>query len=311
MSGTQSRHHHYVPQCYLRNFAVDEQVYVFNSKTEKLFRTSIRNIAGERDLYKLEGGNDSQLAEKAFSEIEAHVTPILSKIITEQKLPSKESDDFISLLYFIAVLFVRHPDYLENIEDFISRTMEIATDVALHHIPKEGKMLLDGQFITKEQAIDAIKAKEEGRIKLHVPRDQGVATSLSSIEKLTELLVMRDWCLLVADVNLFVTSSKPVMLLWDDLSLNLKHPPGFGLMNTTVHFIISPKLALIGKCVPVKESCVIDSKGVAGVNGLFGFYNPQLLISQSNESFIQLGAELVQFKNLESVFSKINSKNSK
>lgn len=308
---SEPRHHHYVPQCYLRNFAIDEQVHVFNSKSQKLFRAAIRNIAGERDLYRLEGGKDPQLAEKAFGQMEAHIAPILTKIISDQELPPKDSDELISLLSFISTLFVRHPGHIQNIEGFMARVTNMSLDLIAQNIPAGGKTLRDGQVVTREKAIEAVKAMEEGRIKLHIPRDHGVSTSLSSVEKLTETLMSREWCLVVAGENSFVTSSKPVMLLWDELSMNLKHSPGFGLTDTTVYFAISPTLMMVGKFASVKTKCILDLKGVAGMNGLHGFCSPHFLISQNEDSFIQLAADLTQFKDLEAAFKKINSKDKK
>lgn len=51
-----AKQQHYVPKLLLRGFAEgpNEQVYVFDKATDRAFRTSIRNIAGEVGFYDID-----------------------------------------------------------------------------------------------------------------------------------------------------------------------------------------------------------------------------------------------------------------
>lgn len=76
MALDQPRHHHYVPQSYLKRFADREMVYVFDTQTDQIFKTNVRNIAAERDFYRIpdtavSSEINSYALESALSEIEA------------------------------------------------------------------------------------------------------------------------------------------------------------------------------------------------------------------------------------------------
>lgn len=47
--------HHYIPQCYLKNFSIDGKgIYVYNKKNSKSYCTSIENIFFEKDFYSID-----------------------------------------------------------------------------------------------------------------------------------------------------------------------------------------------------------------------------------------------------------------
>ena len=304
MSSKPPRNHHYVPQVYLRNFAIDEKLYAFNTEIIKMFPTTPRNIASGRDLYRLEG-HEPNLAEEMFRKIETAITPILNQIISINKLPPQDSDDFVSLLYFMAILEARHPNQLKKIENFMKTVYERSAEMLARYIPAEGRTLSGGEFITPQEARDAIEALNAVRIKLHIPKDHSLVASLKTADTITETLMNRKWTLAIADECGFVTSSKPVLLLWDDLSMHQRHPVGFGLKSTTVYFPISPKLMMIGKFEDVKEECLLDKNMVSAINALHLIYSPQYLISQNDQSFITIAPEQILFRNLEEAFRKL------
>jgi hypothetical protein len=56
--GTGAKHHHFIPQCYLRGFAEREKkawcTEVVNLRTGHAFRANVRNVAGERDFNRVD-----------------------------------------------------------------------------------------------------------------------------------------------------------------------------------------------------------------------------------------------------------------
>jgi len=297
---TVPRHHHYVPQFYLRNFAHEEKLNVFGVATNKNFSTNVRNVAGERDLYRLEGA-EPLLAEEMFSEIEGAITPIISKALNIRELPDAASDEFVSLLYFAALSFARHPNWLSKIEDFKKTVMERTLELFAHNIPEQGKRLIDGQIVTKRQALEAHSAMQAGRLRLHIPRDQSLSTALSGVDKLTETLLGRNWMLAFSENGDFITSSNPLLLVWDDLEMHLRHPPGFGLNPTTVYFPLSPNILMIGKFAPIVKSLAFDEESVAAVNAMRFLNNPKYLFARKDSSPLLTGKNPVHFKDLGSV----------
>lgn len=87
MKGEKHKSHHYVPQCYLRNFTSNNKsLWVYNkSKIDKnIYQQAISNICCKDDFYSLDGiENDKLLIEKEYfsSNIEPLFSALLKNII--------------------------------------------------------------------------------------------------------------------------------------------------------------------------------------------------------------------------------------
>jgi len=95
------RDQHYVPQFLLRGFvSTKTQVYVFDKSNDNEFRSSVRNLACERDFYGPE-------IEQWLSKLEQASAPLIQLIRAKQSLKHMQSSDFQWLAGFIAVQQVR------------------------------------------------------------------------------------------------------------------------------------------------------------------------------------------------------------
>lgn len=294
MNPKPSRNHHYVPQFYIRNFSKADRVFAFNLRKLKLFSVKPRNIVFEKDLYTLEGP-EPLLGEELFGKIESVVAPIISHIIKSEVLPEKGNDHFATLLYFIASLILRHPRRIEQIENFEKTILSKAASLIAENFPKSGK-IINGELVSQEDAVAALSSIEEGNLKIHIPRDRSLSTALNALNNFTELLGEREWTLAKANDDEFVTSSDPVLLLWDDLSLTNKYSPGFGHVDTTIYFPICPKLLMIGKFGPLKKSINLNREAVSIINGFQVLYEPQLVISKSDNAIFKVTHGLTELK---------------
>ncbi|PWI55172.1 hypothetical protein BM613_13450 [Sulfoacidibacillus thermotolerans] len=86
------KNQHYVPQTYLRNFAIPgrESLYCFNKDSGEILDnpTSIKNIASERYFYDIKG-IDEQIVEKFFGTLEADFGKFINDFITKCDLYEK------------------------------------------------------------------------------------------------------------------------------------------------------------------------------------------------------------------------------
>jgi hypothetical protein len=94
--------HHYVSQFLLRGFASDKrkQVYVFDKSNDNEFRSSVRNLACQRDFY----GPD---LDKWLGKLENTSAPIIQSIRTKRTLSHLQDAEVQWLAGFIAVQQVR------------------------------------------------------------------------------------------------------------------------------------------------------------------------------------------------------------
>src|SRR3712207_487742 len=86
-----ARRHHYVPQCYLKAFAVKRgkamQTRVFDAVQRKQYLTNIINVAVELDFNRIEvEGQEPDVLEKAMGQFESELEPALTRVFERSSL---------------------------------------------------------------------------------------------------------------------------------------------------------------------------------------------------------------------------------
>lgn len=104
---------HYVPRFLLRNFTESSkknQLFVFNKRTEKKFRTSPEQIAHENKFYDFELKQDKFSLEPLFSDIENIAAPIIRKITQNKTLLkiTNEEKEYLSIFILYQQGRTRH-----------------------------------------------------------------------------------------------------------------------------------------------------------------------------------------------------------
>ena len=120
------RRHHYVPRCWLAGFTEvgdkDGKLWVTDLRRRKQWQTSPGSAGFIKDFYRLSDERiDPTFAEKALSQIEGEIAPILRRIDQELREPGVE--EFEALLYFIATQWPRVPafrPFILNVLDTMS-----------------------------------------------------------------------------------------------------------------------------------------------------------------------------------------------
>lgn len=114
-----SKDEHYVPQLLLCGFATEKrkQVYVFDKKTEKVFRSSVRNLGCECDFYRLEDDPDPERVDKWLQEVEQHTAPVIRSIRARRALDHLLPAERKWIASFIAVQHVRTRRHRETYGD--------------------------------------------------------------------------------------------------------------------------------------------------------------------------------------------------
>jgi hypothetical protein len=98
---------HFVPQFYMRNFAIDpdrRHISLYVIKSRKYIPSApIKDQAYKHNFYGQTGTEDK------LSELESEVAPIIKTVISDSILPSRKSDDYIWLLAFALFQDARTP----------------------------------------------------------------------------------------------------------------------------------------------------------------------------------------------------------
>jgi hypothetical protein len=114
---------HYVPQVLLRLHASDpsakrgaEKVWCFDKQTDKVFPANIRGVLAGTRFYEVEVNGQTLSIEEPLSEIEGLLSPILARLVREQKLASVSKDRY-TIASFCAVQMLRTQGFRDRIKD--------------------------------------------------------------------------------------------------------------------------------------------------------------------------------------------------
>jgi hypothetical protein len=115
---------HYVPQVLLRLHANDpsakkgsQQVWCFDKQTDKVFPANIKGVLSGTRFYEVEVDGQTLSLEEPLSEIEGMLSPILARLVSDQKLAALTKEDSFTIASFCAVQLLRTQGFRDRIKD--------------------------------------------------------------------------------------------------------------------------------------------------------------------------------------------------
>jgi hypothetical protein len=249
---------HYVPQCYLRQFAGKcgkaHHVSVFDRKKARTYKNNTQDVACQNYFNRIElDGMDPDALETAMSGFETNLADALARINEARNLENE--DDRAHLLTLIGLTALRNPEMRMNIRgiaDDLGR-MHIAARLQSEEIynasvqeAKTQGALPEDYDVTYEEMKAAF---EGGGFKVVLDNNALISIELQLLDYVMPLLHRRGWHLLRAPESSggFITSDRPFYLMWEDPAMrNGPFAPGLAMMGTDIYFPISPKLAVVG-----------------------------------------------------------------
>jgi hypothetical protein len=269
---------HYIPQCYLRQFAIKykkgHQLAVFDRRTDKSFRANVKDVACQNYFNRIMIDRmDPEALERAMSQFETKLAAALVRINEARSLENEE--DRAYLLTLIGLTALRNPEVRENIRKIHEEVakMNIAArlrsqqtyDASVQEAKKQGALPEDYNV-----TYDEMKAAfEGGGFKLVLENDALVSLELQLLDHIMPLLFRRGWHLLRASAGSdgFITSDRPFFLMWSDPSMRTGPLAlGLALTGTDIYFPISPQLAVVGAFDVANTTEDVDESRVAVAN---------------------------------------------
>lgn len=272
-----ARHHHYVPQAYLRAFtengAKKSKFTVYDLRTGARFETTPRNVAGERDFNRISvPGYAPDAIETEMAKFERLVPNAVRRIEETNQFQDEEK---IIILNLIALLAVRHPDRREYMRTFHAKLANIVMGMTLHSkVRFEGiisQMRVQGGSVENDISYEELKEfYERGEYTIEVATERHLSIENTMHEALLPLLIARKWMLYRADpaVGHFITCDSPVSLTWKkpEKAPPLYSSPGFGMLDTEIVFPLTKGLVLVGNFDGVSGYQVAQDLLIAIVN---------------------------------------------
>lgn len=271
--------HHYIPQCYLRQFSnrYKKKGYkfaVFDRETGKSFRANVKDVACQNYFNRIEvNGMDPDELEEAMSKFETNLADALARINEARSLENE--DDRAHLLTLIGLTALRNPEIRENIRRIHEDVgkMNIAArlksqetyDASVQEAKQQGALPTDYDVTYEEMKA----AFEGGGFKLVLKSNAHISLELQLLDHIMPLLFRRGWHLLRASEGSggFITSDCPFFLMWSDPAMrNGPLAPGLALTGTDIYFPISPRLAVVGAFDVANTIEDVDKARVAVAN---------------------------------------------
>jgi hypothetical protein len=254
---SEARHHHYLPQCYLKGFTRDgqrtSQLWAWDFKLKRKYPTVPRNVGGQRDFNRIDVPDvPPNAVEVAMSKIENEFDAALTAVNTNLDWDNDIKNWIFNLM---ALMVVRNPQQRENRRDFQAQVSERMLDLLLESreswerstLPESGEGS-SARKLTYEEAKDFRESKQ---YTIEVPALRHIHDEGELVGAILPCLARRKWTVLVAtpESGNFITTDNPVTLDWNDPSKVppiYRSSPGFGMNDTTVHFAVSKKVAIFG-----------------------------------------------------------------
>jgi hypothetical protein len=297
------RRHHVVSKFYLNLFAREKgaaaRLHFLDLKTRKSGWAPTTDLCVKRDFNTVGAkGLAPDAIEDAWGKDEAIIAPHVKEIVAERRwVPDAH---YSHLLHLMAMLGVRTLHFRREMTSMMTwvgeammqsilRTEERFTSV-LEAAKAAGEIQGDLSFD------DAVRSVSSGEIEIVPDQTHLIVHELKVINTVCRLLDRRHWTFLEATPGFpFVTSDRPVNLMWNDPKMaDSPYSPGYGLSGTTVLFPLSPELCLRGQFEGAADSVLLSPIQVAQVN---------MAMLASCEKQVFSGSEDAIFSNGSSAYS--------
>lgn len=275
----ESRHHHYIPQAYLRGFAQQRSkknwlTHVTDIAESRTYPTSVRNVCGECDFMRVEiEGHTPDKIEKEMSRFETRCIEAIRRVAETSKF---EGEDANLTLNLMALLAVRSPEKRENMRDFHERVAKRVMDLTLETKERwesqTAQMRAKGISVNEDLTYEDMKTFHESeQYKVTVRREYQMGTEFQLMPTVLGELGKRLWTVYTADGTYgeFITTNRPVTLSFiepDKVPPLFRHSPGFALKGTEVHFPLTRHAMLVGRWDRGGHSEVAQQSFIAAVN---------------------------------------------
>lgn len=253
-----SRHHHWIPQYYLKNFTTSglktSKLQVYDVRNDRWFLTIPRNVGGKRDFNKVNlVGHPNDILENKLSELESNINDAILSVESNNSF-SGESKTWI--LNFIALLAVRNPKFRKQRVDFDRRVYNrIMSTILSSEEMFEGtfQRAQESGYISANLNADYEQLKQfhqKGEYDWDIPRERLIEDEFELHDTILQTLGQRGWMLLCIDSKngTFVSCDHPVSLR--EKSMGTSQGPkrlGFGLSSSAVLFPLTKTRFLIGE----------------------------------------------------------------
>lgn len=275
--------HHFVPQFYLKNFAVtptDPLIWVYR-RTGAPQKLPIQAIAAVRNLYQVTiaaTGEKSERLEKIFAALEGDVKPLIDRLLTVNSFVSLSAEEFSLLSYFMALLYLRG-------RSFRAKAHNLRIELFKRHLMNEAKdpasfkaMAHRAGYEIDDEQVEVMRhsvSNFDDHFTLTIKRgeDTELLEMIFELAKQISLLIFnKHWQVYDSRQKIFLTSDNPLTVMQYK---NTPRNEANIFTNGIVAWPLSPSKCLLlepGRINPRIRVSTVDRATVTNVNRSTMFY---------------------------------------
>ena len=260
---------HYVPRCYLKNFAEKKGkeffIDVYDQKEDRYFKANIKKICSEIDFYTLNEtnsiGNDLLIIEKMYANGFEPLYPKAYNLLTNKNVFHLSDLQRGEILLAIFQFYIRNPNFLNRIIATHKNSIKSLYDNA-KRINAKGMTYLEEDFSFREYELDAImNFFEKKAINEFKEKHLSGLREISNFHEHAKFEVIH-----IGDNSEFISSDNP--LIMEDMVTNDFRP----LLRTKAFFIALNKTTVLkihhdnGRLLNRIYRCNLPNGSVAIIN---------------------------------------------
>lgn len=240
---------HYVSRFYLKGFAENRRVAVYDRTTGDIDSLTPKNAATREHIYTFFDESDRQRfeLEALFGIVESRAGTALRSAVGRSSL-SFEDREYLAL--FIAMHAIRTPAALaesRSVREKVEHArlkLTVSNEAAAYKLLKESRPADTSETELRRLAARLLEMVSGNHFRINVPDELARATALKTWDTVARTLFERDWTVAHAPTGSeYITSDSPVVL--SPLSDTEHLPLGYGSLHTHVLFPLSRTAALV------------------------------------------------------------------
>lgn len=240
---------HYLSRFYLKGFAENRRVAVYDRTTGAVNSLTPKNAAVIEHLYTFTDENDRQRfeLEELFGIVESRAGTALKSIVCRSPL-SFEDREYLAL--FVAMHAIRTPAALAESRSVREKAeharlkLVVSSEAVAYKLLKESRPADTAEAELRRLATKLFEMVSGNHFRINVPDEAARANSLKTWHTVAQTLFERDWTVVHAPSGSeYITSDSPVVL--SPLSDTEHLPLGYGSLHTHVLFPLSRTAALV------------------------------------------------------------------
>lgn len=241
--------HHYVSRFYLKGFAQNRRVAVYDRTTGVIESRTPRSAAAIEHLYTFIDDCDRQRfeLEALFGIVESRAGTAMRSAVGRSPL-SFEDREYLAL--FIAMHAIRTPAAIAESRSVREKAeharlkLTVSSEAAAYKLLKESKPADTSEEELRKLAAKMFAMVSGDHFRINVPDEAARSTALKTWDTVSRALFERDWTVVHApNGSEYITSDSPVVL---SPLPNTEHLPlGYGSLHTHVLFPLARTAALV------------------------------------------------------------------